>query len=221
MIGKVPYSKGTASSVVIIAAALIASSIGVPAGAATTKSKNARPKAAKPKPPEGGANQVEGVTTGKIGDMLFDGHWRFQVTGIQIVDTYTMKVPSSEQDYGKYNSYAEQDPNTLVYTPKPGYTFVTIDCYVKNAQNKTEQLDSYLNDPKTALADDDSNSYPPILMDMVSKGAWITKPLLPGSGEKMTVVFAVPTGTKPQSLVFTLKNWEDHAGKDVRVSLTP
>ncbi|MGI4787358.1 MAG: hypothetical protein ACRYFS_00765 [Janthinobacterium lividum] len=179
-------------------------------------------KTAKPHPatPAGGANQVQGLS-GKIGDVLFDGHWRFQVLSLAPVSTYTLTVPSSEQDFAKYHDTAELDPNTHIFTPKTGYTFFSVKCHVKNGQKRTEQLDGYLDDPKTALTDDKENSYPPIAYDMLSKGNWVTKDMLPGSGEDLTLLFAVPPGTTPKDLVFTLKNWSSHAGHNVRVSLAP
>ncbi len=182
------------------------------------KAKPSRTKKIVKRQPLGGANQVEGLN-GKIGQMLFTGKWRFQVLDVQQVNSYTLKMPSSEQDYAKYHDVAEYDLTTHTFTPKSGYTLVAINCLAKNAQNKVQQLDFYLNDPKTALADDKGNSYPPIAYDMQSKGAWMTKPLLPGSGESLTVLFATPPGTNLKDLVITLKNWADHAGRDVRVSL--
>jgi|SRR5579862_1551222 len=187
--------------------------IAISQGAASTGKK-------KPAQPAGGANQVQG-TQGKIGQMLFTGKWRFEVLSApRQVDTYTMKVPNADEDYAKYTNEAEFDPNTHIFTPKSGYTFFSIDCLAKNAQTKTQQLDCYSDNQKTALTDDQSNSYPPIAFDMMTQGPWNSKPLLPGSSEKITILFAVPPGTKPQDLVFTLKNWADHQGKEVRVTLT-
>jgi len=185
-------------------------------GAAAGQKKPAAPP--KPKPPKqipGGANQVEGLN-GKVGQVLFTGKWRFQVIDVQTVDSYTLKVPSSEQDYGKYHTVAEVDDSLK---PKAGYTFVAVKCQARNGQKKVQQLDFYLNEQKTAIADTTENSHPPIVFDMQSKGAWVTKPLLPGSSVDMTILFAVPTDTKLKDLVVTLKNWEDSVGKEVRVSL--
>lgn len=189
-----------------------------PGAKGNAQTRSGAGKTGKPAQPPGGANQVDGLR-GKIGQMLFDGKWRFQVQDVQQVASYTLKVPASEQDYAKYRDAAETDADGHTFTAKAGYTFVAVTCLVKNGQNKVQQLDSYLNDPRTALTDDQGNSYPPIVFDMISKGAWITKPLLPGSGEPMTVLFAVPPGTKLKDLVFTLKNWSDSRGRDVRVSL--
>lgn len=191
-----------------------------PVHAKPAHGKTTKPRTPKPGTPPGGANQVQGLN-GKIGDVLFDGHWRFQVLSVQPASTYTLAVPSSEQDYSKYHDVAEYADDTHTFTPKAGYTFFVVKCHVKNGQKRTEQIDGYLNDPKTALADDKENSYSPIAYDMYSKGAWVTKELLPGSGEDLTLLFAVPPGTTPKDLVFTLKNWSDHQGHNVRVSLSP
>jgi hypothetical protein len=187
----------------------------------STSSKSTHSKAtSKKKPPQtpGGANQVEGLN-GKVGDMLFTGRWRFQVQSVQTVDSYTLTVPTSEQDYGKYATSAEFDSTTKTFKPREGLTFVVVKALVKNAQTSTQQLGCYLGDPKTAIADTKGNSYPPIVYDMMSKGAWNTKPLLPGSGEELTVLFAVPKGTELKDLIFSLYNWSDIKGKEVRVSL--
>jgi len=180
--------------------------------------------AAKPKPkkPAGGANQVKGVTEGKVGDMLFDGHWRFQVLSVSsATPTYTLKVSNAEEDYAKYHDLADYDDASHTFTAKDGNVLITVDCVAKNGQPKMEQLDWFSDQQNTALTDNQSNSYTPIAIDMKSNGIWVTKKMLQGSSEALTFVFAVPTGTTPQDLVVTLKNWEDHKGKDVRVHLTP
>src|SRR5215211_7802906 len=38
----------------------------------------------------GGANPIQGVLQGKIGDVLFDGKWRFQALEVQQPESYTM-----------------------------------------------------------------------------------------------------------------------------------
>jgi hypothetical protein len=189
------------------------------AGAEQKKSSKKKPAAKKPGQILGGANQVEGLN-GKVGQMLFTGRWRFQVQEVNTVDSYTLKVPTSEQDYGKYNSVAEYDLKTHVFTPKEGYQIVAVKALVKNGQKTTQQLGCYLGELHTAIADTKGGSYPPFAYDMLSQGAWVTKPLLPGAGQEMTVLFAVPTGTELKDVVFTLNNWSDIKGKDVRISLS-
>lgn len=184
---------------------------------AKTPPKN---KKAKPKPIPGGANQVKGMN-GKVGDMLFDGRWRFQVREVLPVNTYTLTVPSSQQDYGRFRDFASEDLATHTFTPAAGYTFIAVKCLVKNGQNKMQQLDCYPPDLKTALADDQGSSHPPIVYDMQSKGAWTAKPLLPGAAQPMTVLFAVPTNTRLKDLVFSLKNWSDAKVTNLRIALPP
>ena len=177
-------------------------------------------KAAKPKQIPGGANQVTGLN-GKVGDMLFDGRWRFQVQNVQEVANYKLTVPSSEQDYGRFHDVANQDFATKTFTPKEGYTLIAIKCLAKNGQNSVQQLEFYPPDLKTALADDQGNSYPPIGFDMQTSGAWNTKKLLPGSSQTMTILFAVPTGTKLKDLVVSLKNFSDRKVNNLRISVAP
>lgn len=181
------------------------------ADAAKTKQKSSQPP--------GGANEVQG-TRGKLGQLLFTGKWRFQAIRVNPASpTYILKTPRSEQDYAKYHDVADFDDNSHTFTAKQGYTFITVDCYAKNGQPKVEQLDFFSDAQNTAITDNQSNGYPPIAIDMITKGVWVTKNLLQGSGETITFVFAVPEGTTPQDLIVTLKNWEDHKGKDVRISL--
>ncbi len=170
----------------------------------------------KPTPIPGGANQVQGLK-GKVGDVLFDGRWRFQVNAIREMPNYPLTVPSSQQDYGRYNPFASESGG--VYTPKPGYTLIAVMCKVKNGQKTPQYLHCYPADLKTALTDTEENSYPPIVYDMQTDGAWTTKSILPGSGQTMTVLFAVPPGTIPKDLIFSLKNYDDKRVSNVRVTL--
>jgi hypothetical protein len=194
--------------------------VGAPAlaqsGGGKSPAKEQTPPKVKQRP--GGANQVEGMN-GKVGDMLFDGRWRFQLQEVKEVPTYTLTVPSSEQDYAHYHTAAEYDVTTKVFTPKAGYTLVALKCLIKNGQNKVQQLDCYSLGINTAIADDQGNSHPPIAYDMMSSGAWTSKPLLPGSGQAMTILFAVPPGTKLKDLVFSVKNWSDKKINTLRISL--
>ena len=87
----------------------------------------------------------------------------------------------------------------------------------KNGPNTTQQVDFYSVQQNTAITDDQENAYTPIAFYMVATSPWTTWNLLPGSGEKITILFAVPKGTNPQDLVVTLKNWNDHKGRYIRV----
>jgi hypothetical protein len=207
-----------AAFAVMAGAALFATVAPTPVNARQSKSSAQKKKKPAQKKPAGGANQVEGLN-GTVGQMLFTGRWRFQVKDVQQVDTYTLKVPTSEQDYGRYHTFAEFDLNTKTFKPLPGNTLVAVSAILKNAQTKTQQLGSYLGDPKTALTDTEGGSYPPIAYDMQSQGAWVTKKMLPGSALNMTILFAIPKDTKLKDLVVSLYNWDDMKGKEVRISL--
>jgi hypothetical protein len=174
----------------------------------------------KPKPTAtpGGANQVSGLT-GKVGDMLWDGRWRFQVQEVKETPSYKLNFPSSQQDYGRFGTFASEDHSTRSFTPKPGYTLIAVKCLAKNGQKTVQQLDCYPPNLMTALTDDQGNSYPPIVYDMQTEGAWTTKKLLPGSSAPMTILFAVPPGTKLKDLVFSLKNWSDRKVTNLRIAL--
>jgi hypothetical protein len=165
----------------------------------------------------GGANQVEGLR-GKIGDMLFDGKWRFQVKSVQEMDAFTMAT-NAYNDYAIYSTTAELNETTL--RPKPGQTLIVVACLLKNGLMKQNQaLWRVNNDTHTALADDQGRSYPPIAFDIEETAHFVTKPLLPGASMEFNVLFTVPRGTRLKDLVFTLRTLND-MGSDVRVSLTP
>jgi hypothetical protein len=207
-----------ATAIAIGVAAIAVSAIGVCPANAQTGSGKPTTKPTKPKQIPGGANQVSGLN-GKLGDMLWDGRWRFQVQEVKEVTTYTLNVPSSQQDYGRFNTVATEDLTNHAFTPKPGYTLIAVKCLAKNGQKTVQQLHCYPPDLKTALTDDQGNSYQPIVYDMQSDGAWTTKKLLPGSSVTMTVLFAVPPGTKLKDLVFSLKNWSDTKVTNLRIAL--
>jgi hypothetical protein len=165
----------------------------------------------------GGANQIQGLQ-GKIGDTLFDGKWRFQVLAVEPVDSYPLKNKVNT-DYSVFQSTAELTDG--VFRPKAGQQLIVARCRVKNGLKDQNQALWWANvDTHTALADDRGESYPPIAVDAPEGGPFQGKPLLPGAGMDLAVLFAVPEGTKLKDMVFTLRTISDK-GKDVRVSLAP
>jgi hypothetical protein len=163
----------------------------------------------------GGANQVQGLQ-GKIGDVLFDGKWRFEVLRVDRVESYAMKNKATN-DYAIYNSTAEFSDG--VFRPKQGQSLVAIACRVKNGLRENQSLWRPNSDTHTALADDQGQSYPPIAYDMPESGPFQSKALLPGAAMEFTVLFTVSEGTTLKDLVFTLRTISS-PGHDVRVSLT-
>ena len=167
----------------------------------------------------GGTNQVQGLQ-GKIGDLLFDGRWRFQVLSVAQPDTYTMKTPGDEP-----SSYPADtvnfDRKTQLVSPKSGYKLVVIQCRMINGQKSKQTFWLAAKDGNNALADQQGESYAPIGYDL--EGAPIqSKPLLPGAKTDFPILFSVPESIELKDLVFTLRNNDfSQKGNDVRVSLTP
>ena len=167
----------------------------------------------------GGTNQVQGLQ-GKIGDLLFDGRWRFQVLSVAQPDTYTMKTPGDEP-----SSYPADtvnfDRKTQLVSPKSGYKLVVIQCRMINGQKNKQTFWLAAKDGNNALADQQGESYAPIGYDL--EGAPIqSKPLLPGAKTDFPILFSVPQNIELKDLVFTLRNNDfSQKGNDVRVSLTP
>ncbi len=162
----------------------------------------------------GGANPVEGLR-GKIGDLLFDGRWRFSVLSVKEVESYTMRTPDV--------TLADEDAvsvqrDTMVVTPKRGYGLILVDCHVVNGR----KMDSRLwvgSDVHNAIADTDGEAFRPVGYDFA--GAPVqTKFLIPGSKVDFPILFAIPVGKTLQDLVFTLVANGDFEHKaDVRVNL--
>jgi hypothetical protein len=150
----------------------------------------------------GGANEVQG-TRGKIGQMVFTGKWRVEVTSVETVDTYTSK---------------HQPPDTV--TPSgTGDQLVAVHCLVKNGVPKSRQLILRLpNAVNTALTDNQGQSYPPCYLDFPGDSGY-GPILLPGASSDVTLLFSVPKGTSIKDLVFSLAAIEDNNPVDVRISL--
>ena len=166
----------------------------------------------------GGANQVEGVTQGKIGDVLFDGKWRFQVLRVETPDSYTLKTQAEAYDYAGLTTF---DRPNRVLRPSKGYTLIVLQCRATNAVKEKRTLWTAVSDERirTALADGEGSSHAPVLYDFEG-GPIQSKWLIPGAALNFGLVFSVPQGTRPKDLLFTLKNNQtDEKGNDVRVSL--
>jgi len=152
----------------------------------------------------GGANEVRGEN-GKVGDWFFNGYWHFQVKSLDRA--------------AEYNFHFSPSP----YTSKPSGAndeLVVVTCQIKNGHQEAEEpiLTAHgLGTQKTALTDDQGQSYAPMDFD-VRGGA-----LVPGAAKSFGVVFSVPKGTHLQSLIFTLYGFGMTSTKptNVRVALGP
>jgi hypothetical protein len=146
----------------------------------------------------GGANAVSGLT-GKMGDTLFDGSWRFTVTGIKEATEYT-------------DHYTANRPVT--HKAPSGKKLILADIVVKNGMTIKNYLNLRLGlENLTSLADADGRSFPVISYDLRTGsgqpfgggGDWdYTEELLPGAKADVVAIFAVPNDYKQSDLVFTL-----------------
>ena len=161
----------------------------------------------------GGTDQVQAMTQGKIGDVLFDGYWRFQVKSVETADTYSVQKTGAGLYY---------DSRTNIVHAKPKTKLVVIKCRMTNGQKSVQTFwlaplpgERAINN---ALTDTEGESYPPDGYDLDGSTSQ-SKPLLPGAKTDFTILFSVPEGTRLKDLVFTLQNNDSRPGNDVRVSL--
>jgi hypothetical protein len=166
----------------------------------------------------GGANQIQGSAQGKIGEVLFDGKWRFQVLSVQTPESYTMTTMGEPYDATGLTTFDR--PNRVV-KPSPNNTLVVLQCRATNGVNEKRTLWTAISDTKihTAIADMDGTSHTPVAYDFEG-GPIQSKWLVPGAALNFAVLFSVPKDTRLKDLIFTLKNNQgDDKGNDVRVSL--
>lgn len=168
----------------------------------------------------GGANQVNELG-GKVRDTLFNGAWRFQVTGVQEADSYAER-------------YTVKAPQT--WKADPGQNLILVDINLRNGQKfKTglclDQFDQKINN---SLADPDGGSLAVKGYDVATEDGYHwgrggqsdnTADLLPGAKQNATLVFQAPQDFHPKDLVFTLAYVTVPFGQrhysNLRVALTP
>jgi hypothetical protein len=156
---------------------------------------------------------------GKIGDVISDGSWRFQVLSMQTPESYAMKTDAEPYEHRNLSSF---DLSKRIFTPKTGYKLVVFQCRATNAQKSPKRLWVAVSDSanvRTALNDAGGSSHVPIGYDFEG-GPIQTKPLQPGETITFAVIFSVPQDAQLKELLFTLAaNGEREQSKDVRVSL--
>ena len=165
----------------------------------------------------GGANQVNGLS-GKVGDTLFDGQWRFKVDSVEMPNTYAAKFLEGSNDLNV-------DPATRVVSARTGYRIVAVHCRMTNGQKSMQTFwfaqasEMHINN---SLTDNNGESYPPANFDLEGDSNDQSKSLLPGAKTDFVILFSVPTTIQRQDLkdlVFTLRNNGSGPANDVRVSL--
>ena len=165
----------------------------------------------------GGTDQVQAVTQGKVGDVLFDGQWRFQVKSVETPASYLAKYMD---DGGNALHF---DRVTHVVHADSRFKMVVIHCRMTNGQKSVQTFwIGSLPELKihNALTDTEGESYPPDCYDLDGSTAQ-SKPLLPGAKTDFAILFNVPEATQLKDLVFTLTNNGSGPSNDVRVSLMP
>ena len=167
----------------------------------------------------GGASQV-GNLSGKVGDVLFDGQWRFQVLEVKAMDSYSIKSPGVMPASGA-DELLHWNRDTNVISAVPNYRLILFRCRVTNGQKTKETLWTAPTDKDvhTALADTEGGSHVPAAYDYLG-AATQTKPMLPGQVLTFPLLFSVPRETQLKDLIFTLRsNSAGSRSNDVRVSL--
>ncbi len=165
----------------------------------------------------GGTFQV-GDLDGKIGDVLYDGKWRFQVLDITMPEWFKMRTDASPYDHWSVSNY---DTPTRTFTPKDGYKLVVVKVRVTNTLKVPQTMWTAISDKalRTALTDTDGESFPPIDYDYEG-GPTVTKAMLPGSNMTFPIIFSLRNDAVLKDLIFTLKNNDSFAkGNDARVLL--
>ena len=132
----------------------------------------------------GGANMTEGVN-GKIGEVLFNGYWRFQVVKMYRGNEYTNQFSGDSQKV----------------TPYPdGMDLVVLTCRIKNGtKNKVTVL--LPAGELTGITDDKERSVQPrngLSADIPNRGV----DLLPGAALDFALTFDVPHEAKLKDLVY-------------------
>lgn len=152
----------------------------------------------------GGANQVEGLN-GKVGEVLFNGYFRMQVTEVIRAKEYTNRFSGDNQ---KITGYPE------------GNDLVVLICRIKNGTK--EKLTVFLpGGDYMALTDDQGRSYGPrtgLSIDCPSRGA----DLLPGAAVDFALTYDVPADAKIKDLVYGVYSTGPVASRDkkFRISLS-
>lgn len=153
----------------------------------------------------GGANQVEGLN-GKVGEVLFNGYFRFQVNEVIRAKEYTNRFSGDNQ---KVTAYPE------------GNELIVLICRLKNGTK--EKLTVFLpGGDFMALTDDQGRSYGPrtgLSIDCPSRGA----DLLPGAAVDFALTYDVGAGTKIKDLVYGVYSTGPVASREkkFRINLAP
>lgn len=144
--------------------------------------------------PGGGANQVEGIN-GKVGQVLFNGFVRLEVTSVFRGSKYTNKFSGDNQEVTPY----PENMDLLVVTMR-----------IRNG-TKAKETVFLPGGGVSGLADDKGRSHAyrtGLSIDCPTRGA----ELLPGAAVEFALTFDIPKDAKGLSLVYE-PYWTGKAGK--------
>jgi len=134
---------------------------------------------------KGGANAMGGLT-GKTGDWLFDGGWRFRVN-----KTYKATAYKAKNDYYGTTDYEAPEDREMIIVE---YSY----------RNGNKEL-MHFNIGKTSLAGADGDAWEPHSNDFAYDGdRYFARGLLPGAQAEGALIFFVKPGFQPKDLVMTI-----------------
>jgi hypothetical protein len=149
----------------------------------------------------GGANAVGGLT-GKMGDMLFNGKYRFKVVKVVRAATYKPQFYNPGFDF----TVASQSNEV-----------VAVVCQLRNGTKEPVMID-ITGGKNTALTDDSDHSYQNFTGSQIDMPERAPK-LLPGAAYDFALTFDVPKTAVLKDLVFTVNDLSGRSNPDFRVSL--
>jgi hypothetical protein len=162
------------------------------------------------KSPGDDASNPTGTRRGNVGDELSTAQWGFQVRKVSMTDEYV------ERYYQAVRVIRPQGKNDIL---------LVIDARLTNRLQKTQSPVLTEREPgNTGLSDSEGHSYQPLDYDarqaMDKVQSYEGAPLLPGAVADFALVFSVPKGTQPKTLVMTLTDYSAlMEGTDVTVQL--
>jgi hypothetical protein len=140
---------------------------------------------------QGGSGAIEAKLTGKVGDFLFDGGWRFKVVSVVSAKEHTM-----------VNKFLSDQ-----HVAEEGNRFVIVNVVIRNANKKLGNL--FPGD--VALASEDGGSESVTHYDFpFNNSPSYFKPILPGAEQKGTIIFEVKEDFKEKDLIFTIAREYSH-----------
>lgn len=174
------------------------------------------PTVSVPKLPEGSLPKKDeavvapsATSRSELGDEVSTAQWIFKVRNITETDEY------AERYYQEARIIRPQGKND---------TLIVIDARLKNRLRKAQSPVLTEREPgNTGLIDYEGRSYQPLDYDARQASdkimSYAGASILPDAVADFALVFSVPKGTKPRTLIFTASTYLDNGTKDVAISL--